>query len=87
MISSEGEQAWCASLGEPRNGVQSNRTTHDGGKTGKEVFTCYQKLCFLSQLWLPDADISRELLTSKAENKAAKSTEPQQYPLLGKIAK
>ena len=55
MISSEGEQAWCASLGEPRNGVQSNRTTHDGGKTGKEVFNCYQKQCFLSQLWLPDA--------------------------------
>jgi hypothetical protein len=63
--------------------VQSNRTTHDGGKAGKVVFNCYEKLCFLSQLWLPDAYGSREILISKSEKQAAKRVEPQQYALLG----
>lgn len=67
--------------------VQSNRTVHDGGKTGKVVFNCYEKLCFLSQLWLPDADAARQILTSKSEKQAAKREESQQFALLGEAAK
>jgi hypothetical protein len=88
VISSEGDQIWLRVYrGNYLAVVQSNRTTHEGGKTGKVVFNCYEKLCFLSQLWLPEADMSREILTSKAEKKAAKQMEPQQYALLGKITK
>jgi hypothetical protein len=88
VISSEGDQVWLRIYrGSTVAVVQSNRTTHEGGKTGKVVFNCYEKLCFLSQLWMPDGDLSREILTSKAEKKAAKNAEPQQYALLGKMAK
>lgn len=88
VISSEGDQVWLRIVrGNTVAVVQSNRTTHEGGKTGKVVFNCYEKLCFLSQLWLPDADTSREILTSKAEKQAAKHSEPEQFALLGRIAK
>jgi len=88
VISTEGDQVWLrVSHGNTVAVVQSNRTTHEGGKTGKVVFNCYEKLCFLSQVWLPDAEMSREVLTSKREKKAAQNAEPQQYALLGKIAK
>jgi hypothetical protein len=64
--------------------VQSNRTVHDGGKTGKVVFNCYEKRCFLSQLWTPDPDQAREISKSKPELELAKRGEPQQFALLGK---
>lgn len=64
--------------------VQSNRTVHDGGKSGKVVFNCYEKRCFLSQLWTPDPDQSRLLPKSKSEMEMAKQGEPQQFALLGK---
>lgn len=64
--------------------VQSNRTVHDGGKTGKVVFNCYGKRCFLSQLWTPDPDQAREILRSKSEMELARQGEPQQFALLGK---
>ena len=88
VVSSQSDQVWLrVSSGNTVAVVQSNRTTHDGGKTGKVVFNCYQKLCFLSQLWLPDADTSREILTSKEEKRAARHVEPEQFALLGEIAK
>jgi hypothetical protein len=64
--------------------VQSNRTIHDGGKTGKVVFHCYAKRCFLSQLWTPDPDQARELPRSKSEMELARQGEAQQFALLGK---
>jgi hypothetical protein len=64
--------------------VQSNRTVHDGGKTGKVVFNCYGKRCFLSQLWTPDPDQAREILRSKPELELAKQGDAQQFALLGK---
>jgi hypothetical protein len=64
--------------------LQSNRTVHDGGKTGKLVFNCYRKRCFLSQLWTPDPDESRQLPKSKSELELARQGEPQQFALLGK---
>jgi len=88
VISSQGDQVWLRVYrGNTVAVVQSNRANHDGGKTGKVVFNCYEKLCFLSQLWLPDADMSREILTSKAEKQAGTHVEPEQFALLGKIAK
>jgi hypothetical protein len=64
--------------------AQSNRTVHDGGKTGKVLFNCYARTCFLSQLWTPDPDQAREILRSKAELELARQGEPQQFALLGK---
>jgi hypothetical protein len=63
--------------------VQSNRMVHDGGKTGKLVFNCYQKHCFLSQLWMPDPGGSRQLPKSKSEMELARQGESQQFALLG----
>lgn len=88
VVSSQGDEVWLRlSRGNTVAVVQSNRITQEGGKTGKVVFNCYEKLCFLSQLWLPDADTSREILASKAEKQAAKRAEPEQFALLGQIAK
>lgn len=85
VVSSEHDQVWLRVYrGNTVAVVQSNRTVHDGGKTGKVVFNCYEKLCFLSQLWLRDADGSRQILTSNAEKQAAKRGEPQQLALLAK---
>ncbi len=63
--------------------VQSNRVTHDGGKFGKVVFNCYEKRCFLSQLWMPDTQQGHELLMSKTEKEVAKKTQALQLALLG----
>ena len=63
--------------------VPANRTVHDGGKSGQVVFNCYEKRCFLSQLWTPDAEQGRELLMSKTEKQLAKRCEPQLFALLG----
>lgn len=83
VVSSDHEQVWLRVYhGNTVAVVQSNHTVHDGGKTGKVVFNCYQKLCFLSQLWLPDAAGAREILASKSEQQAARRGEPQQLALL-----
>jgi len=83
VVSSDHDQVWLTVYhGNTVAVVQSNRTVHDGGTTGKVVFNCYEKLCFLSQLWLPDADVSRKILTSKAEKQAARREEPQPLALL-----
>lgn len=63
--------------------VQSDRTLRDGGKTGKVVFNCYEKRCFLSQLWTPDPDRSRQISRSKPELELAKREDAQQFALLG----
>lgn len=84
VISSQHEEVWIRAKGDTTLlAVQANRTVHDGGKTGKVVFHCYGRLCFLSQLWLPDPEIARVILTSKAEKQAAKRREPQEFALLG----
>lgn len=84
VVSSQGDQVWLKVYrGNAVAVVQSNRTIHDGGISGKVVFNCYEKLCFLSQLWLPDANGSREILTSKSEKAAAKRREGEQFALLG----
>lgn len=62
--------------------VQSNRTVHDGGKSGKVVFNCYERRCFLSQLWTPDPDQSRQIPRSKSEMELAKREDAQQFALL-----
>jgi hypothetical protein len=67
--------------------ASSNRVARDGGKSGMAVFRCYEKRCFLSQLWMPDADQSRELLESKSEKETARGTEPQQFALLGESSR
>ena len=88
VISSQHDQVWVRAYGGNTLAmVQANRTVHDGGKTGKVVFNCYQRRCFLSQLWLPDADMAREIVTSKDEQQAAKRGEPQEFALLGQTAK
>jgi hypothetical protein len=81
---SDHEWVWLRSYGSKTVAVvQSNQATHDGGITGKVVFNCYEKQCFLSQLWLPGAYGAREIRASKSEKEAAKRLEPQQYALLG----
>jgi hypothetical protein len=50
--------------------------------TGKVVFNCYEKHCFLSQLWFPNGEGSRKVAVSKSEKQAAQRLEPQQYALL-----
>ena len=88
VVSSDHDQVWLRVYhGNTVAVVQSNRTLHDGGTTGKVVFNCYQKLCFLSKLWLPDADGSREILASKSEHQAARHGEPQQLALLAQPMK
>lgn len=88
VVSSDHDQVWLRVYhGSTVAVVQSNRTLHDGGTTGKVVFNCYQKLCFLSKLWLPDADGSREILASKSEHQAARRGEPQQLALLAQPMK
>ena len=63
--------------------VQSNHINRNGGSSGQVVFRCYQDRCFLSQLWLPDAEQGHILLESKAEKEAARKATPQQFALLG----
>jgi len=84
IVSSDHEQVWLRVYrGDTVAVVQSNRVEQDGGgNTGKVLFNCYEKLCFLSQLWLPDAAGAREILTSKSEKQAARRVEPQQLALL-----
>lgn len=85
VVSSEHEQVWVRVYhGNTVAVVQSNRIVKDGGRTGKVLFNCYEKLCFLSQLRLPDADGSREILISKSEKLAAMRSEAQQFALLAK---
>ena len=85
IVSSDHEQVWVRVYrGNTVAVMQSNPIVHDGGKTGRVLFNCYEKLCFLSQLWLPDAGGSREILISKSEKQAAKRGEPQQFALLAK---
>jgi len=85
VVSSQGDQVWVRGYrGNWVAVVQSNRTVREGGKTGKVVFNCYERLCFLSQLWLPDADSSREIPTSKVEKQAAGHRRGEQFALLGK---
>lgn len=84
VVWSDHEQVWLRVYrGNTVAVVQSNRTARDGGKSGKVVFNCYEKLCFLSQLWLPDGYGGREIRASQSEKQAAKRREPQQYALLG----
>jgi len=84
VVSSDHEQVWLRVYrGNTVAVVQSNHAVHDGGKNGKVLFNCYEKLCFLSQLWLPDAYGAREILASNTEKQVAKRREPQQYALLG----
>jgi hypothetical protein len=85
VVSSEHDQVWVRVYhGNTVAVVQSNRIVHDGDKTGKVLFNCYEKLCFLSQLRLPDSAGSREILISKSEKLAAMRAQPQQYALLAK---
>ena len=84
VVTSDHDQVWLRVYrGNTVAVVQSNRAVHDGGRTGKVVFNCYEKLCFLSQLWLPDADRGRVILASNSEKQAAKRGEPTQLALLG----
>jgi len=85
IVSSDHEQVWLRVYrGDTVAVVQSNRVEHDGGgNTGKVLFNCYEKLCFLSQLWLPDGYGAREILISKTEKQAVRRTESQLYVLLG----
>jgi len=62
--------------------VSANRVARQGGKAGKVVFRCYEKECFLSQLWMPDSEQSHEVLTSRSEKEAAKRVEPQLFALI-----
>jgi hypothetical protein len=85
IVSSDREQVWVRVYrGNTVAVVQSNRIVHDGGKTGRVLFNCYEKLCFLSQLWLPDPGGSRKILISKSEKQAAKRGKPQPFALLAK---
>lgn len=65
--------------------VSKNRIIPDGGKFGTLVFNCYEKRCFLSQLWLPDAEQAAILLPSKSEKEAARKVNRQQFALLGEV--
>jgi len=65
--------------------IQCNHTVHDGGKNGKVLFNCYEKRCFLSQLWTPDPEQAREIPKSKFEMELARRGEAQQFALLGKL--
>jgi hypothetical protein len=65
----------------------SNQVSRYGGNTGQVVFRCYEKQCFLSQLWLPDAAQGRMLLESKSEKEAARKASPQLFALIGESAK
>jgi hypothetical protein len=88
VVSSDHDQVWLRVYhGNTVAVVQSNHALHGGGDTGKVVFNCYEKLCFLSKLWLPDSDGGRELLISKSEKQAAKRGEPQQLALLAEPIK
>ena len=84
VIWSERDQVFlCIAGGKTVAMVQSNRTVHDGGKTGKVVFNCYEKRCYLSQLWTPDPDQARQLPRSKSELELANQGVAQQFALLG----
>jgi len=85
VVSSEHDQVWVrAYRGNTVVVVQSNRVEHEGDRTGKVLFNCYEKVCFLSQLRLPDSAGSREILISKSEKLAAMRSEAQQFALLAR---
>ena len=87
VVTSDHEQVWVRVYhGNTVAVVQSNKATNDGGKTGKVIFNCYEKLCFLSQVWLPGAEGSRTILASRSEKETAKHQEAQQFALRGEAA-
>ncbi|HUL34604.1 MAG TPA: hypothetical protein VL128_12015 [Candidatus Eisenbacteria bacterium] len=63
--------------------LATNRVVRGGSNSGQVVFHCYEGKCFLSQLWMPDAEQGREVLESKAERELAKQKEPQMFALQG----
>ena len=69
--------------------VQSNAVTgRAAGATGKIVFQCYEKHCFLSELWSPTAYAGRQLPKSHreeelAKKEAAKKEAPIYFALAG----
>jgi hypothetical protein len=85
VVSSEHDQVWVRAYhGNTVAVVQSNRIEHEDGKTGKVLFNCYEKHCFLSQLRMPDSVGSREIPISKSEKLVAMRAEAQQFALLAR---
>jgi hypothetical protein len=67
--------------------VLSNSIRQEGGDTGKVVFECYIRRCYLSQLRMPDPDRSREVLPGKEQIEIARQEAPKPLVLLGSRAK
>jgi len=62
--------------------VQANRTIHDGSTSGKVVFNCYERRCFLAQLWTADVEKAREIVKSRNEKEVSRNGEPLHFALL-----
>lgn len=61
------------------NGVSG----HSVPPSGKVIFRCYIDQCFLSELWTPNQEAGRQLLTSRREHEFAKREPGQYFALLG----
>lgn len=58
----------------------SGRST---GVSGQVVFHCYERLCFLSELWIPSQDGGRRLMKSLWETGIGKAKAPVMFALVG----
>lgn len=53
------------------------------GVNGRIIFRCYGDRCFLSELWSPDQENGRQLLTSRSEAELAKEERGKYLAVLG----
>jgi len=53
-------------------------------KTGQAVFQCYERLCFLSQVWSPTRTSGRQLRKCHWEDVVARKEPPKYFALAGR---
>lgn len=55
---------------------------HEVGTTGLAIFQCYERRCFLSEVWSPTAVAGRQLMRSRGEKEIAKRKAPTYFALV-----
>lgn len=56
-------------------------------KRGQVIFQCYERQCFLSEVWAPSHDVGGQILHSRTEIGVARHESPTYFALMGDTAK
>jgi hypothetical protein len=63
--------------------LANNISDGSAGVNGRIIFHCYNDRCFLSELWSPNQESGRQLLTSRTEANRAKEERGKYLAVLG----